>query len=89
MLIQIVRPTVARPNGQRARAVEPGELIDVDTAQAAQLIGLRKALAHVGAHSPSASPAPAMVAGDVMQMETPEAAMTPAERRERRKERGK
>lgn len=45
MLIRIVRDTVAKPTGESPRAVITGEIIDVDVAQANQLIALRKAVA--------------------------------------------
>lgn len=51
MLIQILRNTVAKPTGDTPRAVDVGEVIDVDVMQANQLIGLRKATAVTGGAS--------------------------------------
>lgn len=43
MLIRIVRPTVAAPVGEAPRAVDPGEVLDVETMVAMQLIAMGKA----------------------------------------------
>ena len=43
LLIRILKPTVAKPAGEAARAVEPGEEILVDDAQGKQMVGLGKA----------------------------------------------
>lgn len=63
MQILITRGTVVRPNDGPARAVEPGDVVDVDKVQAAQLIGLGKATLVVDAPKPeTASYAPAETA---------------------------
>ncbi len=43
LLIRILKPTVAKPAGEAARAVEPNEEILVDDAQGQQLVQLGKA----------------------------------------------
>lgn len=53
LLIRIVRPTVVKPAGEAARAVEVGEDILVDDAQAMQLIGLGKAVRTADAGVPA------------------------------------
>lgn len=44
MLIGIVRSTMATPAGECARAVDPGEVIEVDQEQGLHLIHLGKAM---------------------------------------------
>lgn len=67
MLIQIVRPTIAAPVGETPRAVDPGEVLDVETMVATQLIAMGKA-APVAAIQP---------VGGIIQ--TPEDALTEME----------
>jgi hypothetical protein len=68
MQIRIMCSTVVKPNGEGARAVDAGDVVDVDHAQAQQLIKLRKAVPFM--------PAPVAVA-----VVTPEAALIPVETR--------
>jgi hypothetical protein len=70
MQIRIMRSTVVKPNGEGPRAVDAGDVVDVDHAQARQLIEMRKAVAFLPA--PVAAPAV-----------TPEAALIPVETRKR------
>lgn len=67
MRIRITRATVAQPVGEAARAVEPGEEIEVDSVQGQQLLVLRKAIL-VGA-----------TAGELLS--TPEDLLAPVEKR--------
>jgi hypothetical protein len=77
MLIQIVRSTVAAVVGERPRAVDPGEVVEVERLVAAQLIGLGKAIAVT----------PETPAGGIVQ--TPEDALTEMEIRPAGARRGK
>jgi len=66
MRIKIVRNTIAVPVGGTARAVDAGEVIDVDAMQARQLIALRKAVE---------------IAQPPVTVQTPEDALAPLETR--------
>jgi len=66
MLIRILRSTVAVPVGNGPQAVDPGQVIEVDAMQGAQLIALRKAVAV------DSSPVGGMI-------QTPEDALIPVE----------
>ena len=60
MQILITRPTVAQPSGEKARAVDVNEVIEVDDAQAKRLIALRKAVEwHEAPNAPETATAPA------------------------------
>lgn len=67
MKIRITRSTVAKPLGEAARAVDPGDVIEVDDNQGNQLVTLGKALRVVDAAAPAGG------------MQTPEDALTPME----------
>lgn len=45
MNIRITRATVVKPLGQMVQAANPGDIVDVEEAQALQLIALGKAVA--------------------------------------------
>lgn len=77
MLIRVVRSTVAAVVGESPRAVDPGEVVEVERMVAAQLIGLGKAVAV----------APETSAGGIVQ--TPEDALIEMEIRPARSRRGK
>jgi hypothetical protein len=60
MQILITRPTVAQRRGESARPVAVNEVLDVDDAQARQLIALGKAVAwHETPGAPETATAPA------------------------------
>lgn len=66
MKIRILRNTIAVPVGEVARAVDAGEMVDVDAMQARQLIALRKAVE---------------ITSPPVTVQTPEDALTPLETR--------